>query len=88
MRTHPDAIYPSPIPDRIREILLPGTKAVAYEFGKATEQMGLLVTDELMEVVGLCLLGAASAAAYAVLRDRNGMLADAAVCNWADTPNQ
>lgn len=82
-----DLAYPGPVPDRVKELLMPCAKLVAYEIGQGTKQMGILVTDEVMEMISLAILGASSMAAHAVMHERETLLADPTVRAWADTPN-
>ena len=79
--------YPGVTPEAVKELLMPVVKKLSYEFGSGTKQMGVLVTDEMMEVVGLIILGTASCAAHAVLHARERLLADPTVNAWADTSN-
>lgn len=79
--------YCGPLPDRMKYALMPVAKMIAYEFGQASKQKSIMVTEEVMELVGLCILGAVANAAHLALSNRKTLLADPTVLKWTETPN-
>lgn len=80
------AKYPGKTPQAMKDVLFPLSKDIAHDFGREVGAKSLIVTDELMEVVVLTILGSLSVAAHAALQERERLIADEAVKQWADAP--
>ena len=65
-----------------RTWFIPLAKSIAFEFGQASKRADLFVTLESMELIGLCILGAASQTAHQVLVNQDVLMADTTVKKW------
>lgn len=80
-------IYPGVTPDSVKEKLLPIAKRIAATIGRETRNRNLIVNEELLDVIGLSVLGALSCGAHAALKERETLLADKEVHLWLQTTN-